>query len=217
MITSANRPKRCLEIQDEDANDDHDANASPDRSEQVIVHESADPDARWTKKAQSYYFGYKGFVGVEGQHGCIRTCHVTSANRSEVKELEETVGETGSLKAVLADKGYASASNRAWLKSKGIEDGIMRKGKRNHPLTEEEKHVNRLISRVRFKVEQCFGTLKRRFGMGRARYKTVNRVSSELYWKAMCFNLLKASRLIGATFAQKPEKRTFPVKIEGKK
>jgi len=39
----------------------------------------------------------------------------------------------------------------------------MIRGARNNPLTEEEMGHNRLISRLRFIVEQGFGTLKRRY------------------------------------------------------
>ncbi|WP_207064100.1 transposase [Motiliproteus sp. SC1-56] len=158
--------------------------------------ESADPDARWLKKGSRYFFGYKGFVTVEEKHGFIRGLHVTPANRAEVKELENAVRNAGTVKGLYADKGYASKANRAWLNEQGITDGIMYNGSAAKPLDAIEKLTNRIISQVRWKVEQCFGTLKRRFGFSRSRYRTVERVESELYWKSICFNLLKAQRLL---------------------
>ncbi|RZI46032.1 hypothetical protein EDM53_04340 [Rickettsiales endosymbiont of Peranema trichophorum] len=44
-------------------------------------------------------------------------------------------------------------------------------------------------------VEQAFGTLKRRFGMTRATYMTLQKVKAEVIRKAMAFNLLKALNL----------------------
>lgn len=198
IIESANRPRRCIEVsQDREEQDDDEANSGVLTTEPQIV-ESADPDARWLKKGNRFFFGYKGFVCVEARHGFIRSLHVTPANRSEVKEFENAIDRTGSVDCVLADKGYASKSNRAWLKDRGITDGIMIKATQGNPLDDLDKQLNRLISKARYKVERCFGTLKQRFGFSRSRYRTMARVESELYWKAMCFNLLKAERLTRA-------------------
>ena len=93
---------------------------------------------------------------------------------------------------VYADKGYASKKNRDSLKSRGIKDGIMSKAVRGKPLTKREKVRNKLLSKVRFIVEQAFGTLKRRFKAGRARYIGIKKVTAEFRFKAICFNLLKA-------------------------
>ena len=69
---------------------------------------------------------------------------------------------------ILADKAYASKANRASLKGR-FADGIIRKAARGRPLRASEKRFNRLISKRRFRVEQAFGTLKRLFGLQRAR------------------------------------------------
>jgi IS5 family transposase len=55
---------------------------------------------------------------------------------------------------------YASKANRAALRGRH-RDGIMRKAARNRPLRASEKRFNKLISKRRFRVEQCFGTMKR--------------------------------------------------------
>ena len=156
VIEPACRPKRCIEVVD-------DRNESATDQPQAKVIESADPDARWLKKGNRFYFGYKGFVTVEGRHGFIPGLHVTPANRSEVKELENVVQNAGTVKGLYGDKGYASKANREWLAEQGITDGIMYNGSAARPLDAIEKLTNRIITSVRWKVEQCFGTLKRRF------------------------------------------------------
>ena len=55
---------------------------------------------------------------------------------------------------------------------------------------------NKLISKRRFKVEQCFGTIKRKFNFSRASYLRTEKVEGQFYFKAMCFNLLKAVRKV---------------------
>ena len=91
---------------------------------------------------------------------------------------------------VLADKAYASKVNRAALRGK-YRDGIMRKAARNRPLRPSEQRFNRLISKRRFRVEQCFGTMKRLFGLHRARYFGVARTHAQMAMAAILTKPMK--------------------------
>lgn len=152
---------------------------------------SKDPDARWLKKGKKSYFGYKGFMIVDQEDGYIDQVHVVPAHVSEVTELEKIIKNRQD-ERLYGDKGYASKSNKELLKSKGIKNGLMEKAKKNKPLTHWQKVFNRLISKVRYRVEQGFGTLKRRFKLTRASYFTNAKVHGQMSIKAMAFNLLKA-------------------------
>ena len=166
-------------------------------SREVLLGEtrlSKDHDARWLKKGQKSYFGYKAFIATDSEHGFIQHVEVLPANVSEVKNLEAALGSLVP-RRVYADKGYASCENRELLRSKGIKNGLMYKGGRNKVLTRWEKAFNRLVSRQRYLVEQAFGTLKRMFQMRRARYITLPKVKAEVIGKALSFNLLKAINL----------------------
>ena len=46
----------------------------------------------------------------------------------------------------------------------------MHKAQRNKPLSSRQKSANKRISKTRYIVEQCFGTMKRLFGMSRASF-----------------------------------------------
>jgi len=59
-----------------------------------------------------------------------------------------------------------------------------------------QKKFNRLISQKRFKIEQEFGPLKRRFRFFRASYMTRIKVEAQLRLKSICFNLLKAVNMV---------------------
>ena len=72
----------------------------------------------------------------------------------------------------------------------------MHKAHRNKPLTKRQKLANRLISKKRFIIERCFGTLKRIFGMDRASYFGTVKVNAQLLLKAVCMNCLKATNKI---------------------
>ena len=69
----------------------------------------------------------------------------------------------------------------------------MRKAHRGKPLTEDEKQRNTQLSKVRYVVEQTFGTLHRKFGCKRARYFGLRKVLAQSHLKAVCLNLLKAA------------------------
>ncbi len=75
----------------------------------------------------------------------------------------------------------------------------MRKAARNRALRASEKRFNRLISKRHFRVEQCFGTGKRLFGLHRARDFGVARTHAQLAMAAIGLNMLKAANKINLT------------------
>ena len=93
---------------------------------------------------------------------------------------------------VQADKGFFSAENKKMLQEKKLKNGLMYKAFRNKPLTDRMKQFNKLISKTRWRIEQCFGTLKRRFQYQKASYFTTEKVAAQFTMKAVCLNLLKA-------------------------
>ena len=77
-------------------------------------------------------------------------------------------GRKGSV--VSADKGYSSEDNRRYVsEGLGTKDGIMVKGSRYKRLSDEERLLNKLLSKKRSKVERFFGWGKTHFGLGRSR------------------------------------------------
>lgn len=180
IIESASRPRKTINIEN-----DREESGKP-----VEVEESKDPNATWLKKGKKSYFGYKGFIVTDTEDGFIQAVHTESANESEIDKLSKIIPEIKA-ERLYADKGYSSANNRKLIQGK-FKDGIMFKAQKNKPLTNRQKIVNKLISKKRFIVEQGFGTLKRIFSFTRASYTTLAKVNSQLTFKAICFNLLKA-------------------------
>ena len=185
LIESAARPRTHI-----DAPQDREEGEALDDLE---VHFSADPDARWVKKGSKSTLGYKGFARTDDE-GFVDKVHATPANRAEAPEFG-TMIEGATAQRVLADKAYASRANREALKARH-RDGIMRKAARNRPLRQSEKRFNKLISKRRFRVEQCFGTMKRLFGLDCARYFGLAKTHAQLAMAAISQNLLKAANKI---------------------
>ena len=188
LVESAARPRTHIE-----APQDRAEGETPDDPE---VRFSADPDARWVKKGSKSTLGYKAFARTD-EEGFVDKVHTTPANRAESPEFG-TMIERAKAQRVLADKAYASKANREKLRGKH-RDGIMRKAARGRPLRASEKRFNRLISKRRFRVEQCFGTMKRLFGLHRARYFGQAKTHAQLAMAAIGQNLLKAANKIKLT------------------
>jgi IS5 family transposase len=159
------------------------------------VKKSADRDATWVKKGSKSYFGYRGYAIADSEKGFIHHLLVKPAHESETRQVGLLLDEVHG-KRLLTDKGFSSMENRELVCEKGLQDGISYKASRGHPLKYSQRLFNKIVAKRRFPIEQAFGTLKRKFRMTRASYFTRVKVEAQLYWKAMCFNLNKALRIV---------------------
>jgi transposase, IS5 family len=176
IISSNARPRKVLE---------------PEGDKNYNTKYSADPDAKWLKKGAKSYFGYRVFARSDAE-GFIDKAVARPANMAETKELDAMTNGLKKGTRVNADKGFFSAENKAVLRKKGLKNGLMYKAFRNKPLTNWMRKFNKLISKTRWRIEQCFGTIKRRFSYQKASYFTTEKVDAQFKMKAICLNLLKA-------------------------
>jgi len=138
-----------------------------------------DTQARWTKKHNKSYYGYKNHVDIDNQHKLIRCYHATDASVHDSQVLGELIDPDNSNADIWADRAYRSQETEHELKSKGYRSHIHHKGKRNQPLSEHKQAVNQKRSRIRARVEHVFGyqensmggKLIRTIGLARARAK----------------------------------------------
>ena len=158
---------------------------------------SVDPDATWLKKGSKSTFGFRSYFTVDNHDGYVRGVHTAPANQSEFNHFKAGLAAADfTPKRTYADKGFASQANRSHLRDNQIKSAIMHRAVKNKPLSERQKNANKRISKTRYIVEQCFGTLKRMFKMGRASYMGTMKVNGQMLLKAMCMNLLKAANKI---------------------
>ena len=187
LIESAAHPRTHVDAPAEDRAEDE----TPDDPATIVF--SADHDARWIKKGGKSMLGYKGFARCD-EEGFVDKIHTTPAHAGESPQFG-TMIDGAKAQRVLADKAYASKANRAALKGKH-RDGILHKAVRGRPLRQSEKRFNKMISKHRFRIEQCFGTMKRLFGLHRARYFGVAKTHAQMVMAAISQNLLKAANKI---------------------
>lgn len=153
-----------------------------------------DPDAEWTRQYRTYTFGYKAHIGVDQGSNLIRKARMTGA-----KVYESEVADTlimGDERAVYADKAYEKKERRRRLKAAGVKDRIMHRANKHHALSPWQRRRNRLIVPIRSQVEKLFGTLKRSYGLDRARYRGVKRNACHLHLMCMALNMRRAEVLM---------------------
>lgn len=152
----------------------------------------ADPDAAWVKRADgSARFGYKLHAAVDLGTGIVRRAAVTPANIADVDLGHELV--IGDERIVYADKAYVGPRLRDRLKAGGIRDRVQQKAQKNKPLTPRQHRRNRLIGRIRGRIEGVFGALKRSYGLARMRYMGLGRNAAATFLTLIAWNLARAA------------------------
>ena len=155
LVAAAARPRTTIEAPQDRAEGD-----APDAP---ALRSGADPEARWLKKGSTSTPGYRALARSD-EEGLVDKVRTTPANRAESPE-SGTMIDGAKAQRVMADKACA---NRAALRGR-MRDGILRKAARGRPLRPSGKRFDRLIPKRRFRTGQCFGTMKRLFGLHRAR------------------------------------------------
>lgn len=160
---------------------------------------SVDTDASWLKKKGKYHYGYKKHH-VTDEEGLVLGVLTTKASTNEIGNLEEVL-DTADLPegiALKADKGYQSSKNAELLKKRKLKNHILKKAKRNQPLSLWEKRFNKLIGKIRFKVERTFGGIKLWFSGGKARYRGIDKMHTQNLMEAVCYNLYRSPGIIAS-------------------
>ena len=158
---------------------------NPDRLRQK------DLDARWVKKNDINYYGYKNSICIDVDHGFIRRYAVTPANIHDSQMLPRLLDPENEHDFVWADSAYSGKCFADLLSLGGFESLIHEKGARNHPLSDEAKKMNRVKSAIRACVEHVFGCMT--MSMGGKLTRKIGLERTEVWWglKNLTFNFLR--------------------------
>lgn len=151
-----------------------------------------DPEMHQTKKGNQWYFGMKAHIGVDSRTKIIHAVAATPANTHDSQVLGDLLhgGET----RLWGDSAYSGQRDVLRKHAPGATDFTNKKGRRNHPLTEDDKAKNRTKSKVRAKVEHPFLILKRIFGFDKVRYRGLNKNANRLFTACGLINLYMVRR-----------------------
>ena len=130
-----------------------------------------DKDARWTKKHERSYFGYKNHIGVDRRHKFVRRYVVSDASVHDSQKFEDVLDTSNTASDVWADSAYRSDEIEEKLAERGLKSRIHHRAYRNRKLSEAQKAANMTRSKVRARVEHVFGDQKN--GMGAELVRTI--------------------------------------------
>lgn len=147
-----------------------------------------DTDARWTKKHNKSYFGYKNHINIDAKYGFIRRYSVTDASVHDSQALGSVLDPDNSGDDIWADSAYRSENIEAALAALGHVSQIHERAYRHRPLSEEQTASNRQKSKTRAKVEHVFGTWVMSMGGKLVRCIGLGRVQTQLGLKNLVYN-----------------------------
>lgn len=118
-----------------------------------------DTDARWTKKNDEKFYGYKNHVNVDAKHKLIREYAVTPANVHDSQVFKDILYPFNTSRDIYADSAYSSDEHNELLKEQLYNNRIHKKGRRGAPLSTFQQKMNTAKSRIRVRVEHVFGQI----------------------------------------------------------
>ena len=154
-----------------------------------------DTDARWTKKNEETFYGYKNHVRADLESVIITDYTVTDASVHDSQELPNLVNEEKLADVLFADSAYKSVQTDQRLDDLGIENFIHEKGARNKPLNQLHKELNRMKSQIRCKIEHIFGCVENSMGGPEQEYIGLARNSTGIGLSNLAYNFLRYTQL----------------------
>jgi transposase, IS5 family len=148
-----------------------------------------DRDARWTKKRDRSFFGYKNHVNADARHKLIRRYEVTDAAVHDSQALDALLSKNNTSSDVFADSAYRSAEIEAKLKARGFRSRIHRRARRNHPLSDGQLRANRAKSSIRARIEHVFGAQQNSVGGRMVRTIGIVRARAKIGLQNLAYNM----------------------------
>ena len=156
--------------------------------------QSRDPEMHQSKKGNQWYFGMKLHIGVDSHSGLVHSASVTAGNVHDSQELPNLLH--GEETRVYGDSAYRGENQRERLKdtAPNAKDFTNKRAYKNRPLSDADMQTTRRKSAVRSKVEHPFLTLKRIWGLAKARYRGLAKNANRAYAMLALINVSKWGR-----------------------
>jgi IS5 family transposase len=120
-----------------------------------------DTDARWLKYGDRKHYGYKNHARVDKKSKLIEDYEVTPASTHDSKAGAKLLVMSPEKIPVWANKAYSGSEIEEIITKKKMKNNILRKAKRNKPLSEKEKKINKKLSKIRARVEHVFADIEK--------------------------------------------------------
>ncbi|MFV0392064.1 MAG: IS5 family transposase [Paludibacteraceae bacterium] len=119
-----------------------------------------DIDARWVKKNNETFYGYKNQAKVDTKSKFVDTYEVTDASVHDSQPLDDLLTEDDKGQDLHADSAYTGEEQENIIDKYEMNNKVCEKGYRNKPLTDLQKANNTEKSKIRSRVEHGFGCME---------------------------------------------------------
>ena len=148
-----------------------------------------DTDARWTKKNNQSYYGYKNHAKVDSKSKLVTGYMVTNASVHDSQALDTLLCEQDNGQDLYADSAYTGQQET--LDKHGVKDQVCEKSARNRPLTEDQKRSNKEKSKTRVRVDHVFGYMENSMGSMFNRKIGIKRAETVIGLMNLTYNMLR--------------------------
>lgn len=152
-----------------------------------------DTDARWTKKGDENYYGYKAHIKADAKTKLVETIVVTPAATHDSQVIDELIDRGDGV--VFGDGAYHNQEIRKKLNRAGITDRTCEAARRNTPLTDQQRQWNRARSRTRSRVEHIFGIMTVSMNAFEQRCRGLVRNTATSIMSFTVYNMLRLAHL----------------------
>ena len=152
-----------------------------------------DIDARWTKKNNQNYFGYKDHAKVDDKSKLIDDYMVTDASVHDSQVLDDLLNEKDKGQDLFADSAYVGQEKV--LKEYEMINKIHEKGYKNNPLTKGQKASNTEKSKTRARVEHVFGFMENSMSTMFFRKIGIKRANTTIGLMNLTYNMFRKIQL----------------------
>ncbi len=157
---------------------------------------STKPEISSTKKGNDWFFGMKARIGVDAESDVTHSLETSTARLYDSRVWNELLH--GHETSVWVDKGYISAEPEAAFNGPGRFGGAMREAPKGGVLQPIAEKTNRIIAKVRTKVEHAFRVIKRQFGHVKTGYRRFAKNRAQLFTLFALGNLFLMRRKLMA-------------------
>lgn len=154
-----------------------------------------DVDARWTKKNNVTFFGYKNHIKADTKTKLIEEFIVTDASVHDSQPIEGLLTENDKGQPLYADSAYTGEKQENIYADKKVLNMVHEKGYKGKPLTDEQKADNREKSRVRVRVEHVFGFVENSMNGSIVRTIGIVRAKAKIGMMNLTYNISRCVQL----------------------
>ena len=159
-----------------------------------------DIDAKWTKKNNETFYGYKNHAKVDNKGKFINKYVVTDASVHDSQAIEGLLDEKDKDQDLYADSAYTGEEQEKTIAKYEMNNKVHEKGYRNKPLTEQQKKNNNEKSKTRARVEHVFGFMEQSMNGLKIKSIGIERATGIIGLINLTYNLFRYEQVIRLNF-----------------